>query len=297
MTQVAALTLALFVLPSVPSSLSAQEDVWPRRVLITNDDGIEDEGLIALARAFAAVAETYVVAPLESVTGSTSYVSAIARRSLEVERRSLGDGIVAYGVDGFPADAVALALYGLMADDPPDLVISGVNGGPNLAGDWNFSGTIGAPRMAAFFGVPAIAVSGYSADDPAALPAIAGWIVELSRSRIVRELEPGQYLTVSIPRQPVGEILGAEIVRRGQATWTPMFERSDESGTAGREVWQWGFARRRVSPLEGTDLAAYQGNRIAVVPMRVDEHDYALLNRLLQSGTVLPSWPAHQSER
>jgi 5'-nucleotidase len=210
-----AVALLVPLLLAAASRVSAQRETWPRRVLITNDDGIEDAGILALARAFARVAETYVVAPATDRSGSSNYAPGLQTRSFTVERRDLGDSaVVAYALHGYPAECLIFALSGPMRDVPPDLVISGVNGGPNLADAWFGSGTIGAARTAAYFGVPAIAVSGLREDDPEAVRAVADWGVELTRSEPVRNLEPPQYLTVSIPLIPPSEIHGVEVVRR-----------------------------------------------------------------------------------
>lgn len=292
MSRIPALILLVTLMLEGATALNAQTEDWPRKVLLTNDDGIESEGLLALARAFAPVTETHVVAPLENRSASTNYISAIARRTLEVETRSLYDGVSAYGVDGYPADAVVFALRGFMADEPPDLVISGVNDGPNLSDDWNLSGTVGAAQIAAFFGVPAIAVSGYSAEQPETLEALARWVVELSRSALVRELQPGQYLAVSAPRVPVDEIEGVVVVRRAPRPWRIELERSEDTPANGdRETWRLSFRQQEVSPPAATDVHAYRQNLIAIVPMRVDEHDYELLAELLGSGADLPAWP------
>lgn len=259
---------------------------------MTNDDGLEAEGLLALARAFAPVAEVFLIAPLENRSGSTNYVSAIARRAIDVEPRSLVRGVTAYGVDGFPADAVVFGLTGLLASDPPDLVISGVNTGPNLADDWNLSGTVGAAQMAAFLGVPAIAVSGWSDEHPETLAALADWVVQFARSDLVRDLEPRGYLTVSVPRVPVADIGGVDVVRRGPRPWELSLEPSaTPTDPAGRERWTLSFRPNNVEPPEGTDRHAVAANRIAIVPMRVDEHDYELLTEILQDGAALPPWP------
>lgn len=269
----------------------AQDDAWPASVLITNDDGIDDPGLRALAQAFASVTKTYVVAPMENKSGSTSYVSALSTRRLEGESRDLGGGIVAYAVDGYPADAVVLALGGLL-DERPALVISGVNGGPNLSADWSLSGTVGAARIAALLGVPAIAVSGYTTEQPETLAAVAAWVAELARSPLVRGMEPGDYLTVSVPRVPVSEIQGISIVSRSARNWELGFERSPEPASAsGRESWQLTFSRRQVTLEPGTDVPVYQANRIAIVPMHVNEHDYELLEELMNSSAGVPAWP------
>jgi 5'-nucleotidase len=276
----------------LPMPLEAQDADWPRSILFTNDDGIAAEGLLALVREFAPNVDTYVIAPLDNRSGSTNYISAIAKRTIEVEPRDLGAGITAYAVDGYPADAIVFALRGLLADDPPDLVISGVNTGPNLTGDWNLSGTVGAAQMAAFLGVPAIAVSGYSPEHPETLAAIGRWLVELARSRLVRGLSPGQYLTVSVPRVPVSDITGVEIVRRGPRPWRIELAPSGESPSLpGRELWSLRFAERAAAPLTGTDLQAYEANRIAIVPMRAVEDDFESLRRLADQPPDTPPWP------
>ena len=105
-----AVALLVFCAGNVPAA-----EPWFTRVLITNDDGIDDPRLVALARAFAEVAEVVVVAPLANCSGSTNYVSAFQRHEVSVEPRDLGAGIEAWGVDGFPGDCVLLAITGLMA--------------------------------------------------------------------------------------------------------------------------------------------------------------------------------------
>ncbi|MGD2152106.1 MAG: 5'/3'-nucleotidase SurE [Gemmatimonadales bacterium] len=298
MSRIAALILFVTLTLEGASLLNAQTEDWPRKVLLTNDDGIEAEGLLALARAFASVAETHVVAPLQNRSASTNYISAIARRQLEVETRSLYDGVRAYGVDGYPADAVVFALRGWLADDPPDLVVSGVNDGPNLSDDWNLSGTVGAAQIAAFFGVPAIAVSGYSADQPETLDALARWVVELACSPLVRDLEPGQYLAVSAPRVPIDQIEGVVFVRRAPRPWRIELHRSEDAAAdPDREIWSLSFQDREVAAPLATDVHAYRQNLIAIVPMRVDEHDYQLLAELLSSGADLPAWPPRDGRR
>ncbi|NIR42712.1 MAG: hypothetical protein GWN99_02455 [Gemmatimonadetes bacterium] len=277
--------------------LFAQTDQRPRTVVLTNDDGIEAEGLLALARAFAPVARVYVIAPLESRSASTNYTSAVAARALEVQRVELGDGIIAYGVDGYPADAVTWAIRGLLADEPPDLVISGVNTGPNLTGDWALSGTVGAARAAAFFGVPAIAVSGWSPDHPETLEALASWLVELAGSDLVRSLEPGRYLTVSVPRVAAPEIEGVAIASRSPRNWRIDMERSPDGVGPGRERWSLRFTPLELSEPVGSDLYYYKRNVIAIVPMEVDEIDWALFEELLGASSQLPAWPAARPSR
>ncbi len=282
------LLLLVLALSAVASPIAAQESDWPRRVLLTNDDGIEDPGLLALARAFAPIAETYVVAPLQNRSGSGDYVSAIASRRLTVVPKHLDADVTAYGVDGYPADAVVVALTGLMADRPPDLVVSGVNSGPNLSDDAFLSGTLGAARIAALLGVPAIAVSGHNGE-PETLAAIARWVVALARSPIVRRMGSRRFLAVSVPRVDAAEIGGIEVVRRATSPWRFRFHRAPADTSDQGETWELQIERRPAAPAQGTDLFAYRRRRIAVVPMRADEHDYAWLDSLRADRSLLPA--------
>ena len=113
MTSIVRLLIVLFLVIAAPAF------AWPERVLITNDDGIDNPRLAALARAFAEVAEVVVVAPADNCSGSTNYVSAFQRSAVTVEPVDMGEGIAAWGVDGFPGDCVILATSGFLPDDPP----------------------------------------------------------------------------------------------------------------------------------------------------------------------------------
>jgi broad specificity polyphosphatase/5'/3'-nucleotidase SurE len=114
----------------------------------------------------------------------------------------------------------------------------------------------------------------------------------LARSSLVRDLGPGQYLAVSVPRVAVDEIEGAVVVRRAPRPWRIELERRDDApATADRETWSLSFQVRETSAPAATDVHAYRQNLIAIVPMRVDEHDYELLAELLGSGIDLPAWP------
>ncbi|MGB1840052.1 MAG: 5'/3'-nucleotidase SurE [Longimicrobiales bacterium] len=123
-------------------------------VLLTNDDGVEAPGIVALRRELLdAGHRVTVVAPLENQSGVGSAVTT----SGTIDYESRGDGI--WMVDGTPSDAVALALVHIMRSDPPDLVISGANFGQNVGASVMSSGTVGAALAAARAGVPAIALS------------------------------------------------------------------------------------------------------------------------------------------
>ena len=276
---------------SLPSSgLDAAQttgDPWPRRVLITNDDGIDNEEIRQLALAFSRVAETYVVAPMEERSGSSTHLN--LRDSLRVEPRALEKGIHAWAVDGFPADCVLVGVLGLMREAPPDLVVSGINTGPNISDQWVASGTVGAARIAASLGIPAIAASGVDRTIPGAVEAAAEWVVRLAQSSVVRDLVPPRYLTVSLPLLPPNEIMGIRVAEHDKGFFRTPTYREVEDG-----VWRAEFNRGEVeksAPRDpDADVYLYESGYIVVVPMRVDEHDREALSRLKERIDSLPEW-------
>lgn len=294
MKRAALLTLTLLLPALMVASAESQSADWPRTVLITNDDGFDSAGLMALVRVFSAEVKTYVVTTMENRSGTTNFISAFGKPAIEVEGRDLGEDVVAYAVDGYPADAVTLALGGLLPERP-DLVISGINSGPNLANAWNLSGTIGAAQIAAFLGVPAIAVSGYSDDEPETLTAAARWTLRLARSRLVRQLDAGGYLTVSIPRVPVSQIQGIAVARRESFTYRLAFAKADEELGSGKERWSLRLLTTEQPPIQGTDRHAYAADSIVVIPMKADEHDHGLLEELNRGGDRIPTWAPEEA--
>lgn len=252
----------------------------------------KDIKIIKLAKAFARIAETYVVAPSQDRSSSTNFISVFRKQSIKIQPRSLGDGIKAYSVNGYPADCVLLGIFGFMAEHTPDLVVSGINGGPNLGLDWFGSGTIGAARTAAICGLPAIAVSGLRSSCQSCVEAATVWVVELAQSEFVRELEPRQYLTVSIPRKLPSEIKGIKIVKRALRSGKPIFLKAETSVIESDEQ-EWIFKgwEASLSAPEESDVAVYSSDYIAIVLMQVDENDPQLLSSLQMHSHKIPGWP------
>ncbi|MGD2217218.1 MAG: 5'/3'-nucleotidase SurE [Gemmatimonadales bacterium] len=301
--------LIVFLLqPSCVGWLSAQtrgsEQERGLRVVITNDDGVEEleDRVVPLARALAAFAEVYVVIPAQNRSGTTHHMNlSMGKRSLESElvwSGPLEEGdrrVEVYVVDGYPADCVALALGGILRNDPPDLVISGPNGGPNLGPSWFGSGTIGAARIAAVFGVPAIAISGLDDSEEEAVQALAAWVAQLARSELVLGLEAGQYLTVALPRKLPQEIEGIRIAPRASGLGGRYFEKAPpligEGDEGPRQVWLLQVPEVSELPPADSDIMLYIQDYIVVTPMRADEHDYALIDELRGRLAELPAWP------
>ncbi len=240
---------------------------------------------------------TYVVASFEDRSGSSNYASLSTKhgRALFVKRDYASASLVAYGVSGHPADCVLFAIRGLLKDRPPDLVVSGINGGPNLGvDDWFGSGTIGAARAAAYLGIPAIAVSGLDDDDAEMVDAVTAWVVEFSKSQVVQQLQRGEYLTISIPEKKASEIRGVKVVERAPPledfelvnVWTEAEEGDDET----EEIWLVHKKEPIGTPPPESDVTWLERGYIVIVPMRVDEHDRPKLAQLQGEIHSIPEW-------
>src|SRR3954454_5830359 len=129
------------------------------RVLLTNDDGIDADGLQALRRALAAIddVELAVIAP--DGNRSATARSITTRRPIWVQEVDFGDGTVGYATDGTPVDCVRFATLGLIEGFEAQLIVSGINHGANLGDDITYSGTVAAALEGVVLGLPAIAVS------------------------------------------------------------------------------------------------------------------------------------------
>lgn len=291
-----AATLLFLGANTLAASPSQQKSgTWPQRVLITNDNGIHDSKVRALARAFARHGDTWLVAANQDRSGTSNQVSlGKDKQAVTVRRVYKGKRLTAYSVPGYPADCVIFGLLGPLKNDPPDLVISGVNGGPNLGiRGWFGSGTIGAARTAAMFGIPAIAVSGLEDDDQKMVAEVTQWVVKLAGSPVVRNLGPGQYLTVAIPRIAVDEIRGIRIAKRALVTHHLYeFRRAQKLKVDGEhwEVWIAGPTGRMPDVPEGSDVALYHQGYIVITPMRVGEVDTDKIPVLRKHLDELPQW-------
>ena len=291
LTHVAFVSIALAVGACAPTPALPTE-AFPSRILLTNDNGIDDTALIELARAFARIPgmEVIVVAATRDRSGTSNYLGATNTGQYRVERRDLGPNIEAWAIDGYPADCVVFALSGPLRDRLPDVVVSGINGGPNLGDDWFGSGTIGAARTAAYFGMPAIAVSGVEDDDPSAVAAATEWVVRFVRSSVVASLEAPQYLTVSLPSVTSPDEAETRIVERARGVMDGRSTRVE--GDDSVSIWQLEIEARPERAGMGTDVPTVAAGHVAIVPMRANEYDAELAAVLRSRTSAIPEWIA-----
>lgn len=236
-------------------------------ILVTNDDGFESPGLLALRRAFDQISETVVFAPDHnwSAAGHTKTM----HKPLRVAYAELDDGSPAYATNGAPSDCVALALLGILEREP-DLVVSGINHGPNLGHDITYSGTVAAAMEAVIFGLPAIAVSldTYESAEPGILDAAASFVARLASTVLERGLPAGHLLNVNVPNLPPDEVAGAEVTRLGRRVYQDVLvERADPRGRP--YYWIGGEAPTGVEE-QGTDIGTIARGKISVTPIHLD---------------------------
>ena len=251
-------------------------------ILLSNDDGIQSEGLTALEESLRNIGdiygEIYIVAP-DRAQSSMSHALTLHRplRVHEIAPRRLA-------VDGTPVDCVKLSLTGLLPVKP-DLVISGINKGPNLGDDIIYSGTVSAAIEGALLGIPAIAVSLVTFKD-FDFRAAAEFTTTLVERIAEHGIPPKTLLNVNVPAITKNEIKGWRATRMGKRHYSEnIIERIDPRG--GKYYWiggdDLGFADE-----EGTDCKAVHDGYISVTPLQVDLTDY----KLLQNSTLPKfSWP------
>jgi 5'/3'-nucleotidase len=235
------------------------------RVLLTNDDGIEAEGLQTLRRALLELdgIELAVIAP----DGNRSAMarSITTRRPLWVAEVEFADGTVGYATDGTPVDCVRLANLGLVEGFHAELVVSGINHGSNLGDDITYSGTVAAALEAIVLGLPGIAVSQQSRARELDFR-VGNELAELETS----PLPGGTLLNVNVPCPPFA---GVEIARLGKRVYRDELTLVDEDHGGGRRQYRiYGDASHERGEL-GTDLAAVAQGKIAVTPVHFDLTD------------------------
>lgn len=243
-------------------------------ILLTNDDGINAPGLVAMYRELVKLGEVHVVAPetVQSATGhGITITTPLLTSSVTVE-----NGFTGTAVDGRPADCVKLAVAKLMPRQP-DLVVSGINSGANTGINIIYSGTVAAAIEAAFLGLPAIATSLYLRRD---VPTDYARAAVFSRQTIEMILEAGlpagRVATVNLPALGPGQQpTGVKVVRQCVNAWADTYEeRKDPRGRS----YFWNSSVFTLGDTEDdTDVAALRDGYITVTPLQFDLTHYPML--------------------
>ncbi len=248
------------------------------RVLLTNDDGLEAEGIQALRRALLEVpgVELAVIAPDSNRSATARSIT--TRRPIWVEEVDFGDGTVGYATDGTPVDCVRFAALGLIDGFQADLIVSGINHGFNLGDDITYSGTVAAAFEGLVLGIPGIAVSQQSAARE--MDFRLGVEFDFSTAaafaaRVVEEIEDlplpvGTLLNINVP---AGEVNGVEVARLGKRIYRDALEVVEHGETPARKRYRVYGDMPDYHRESGTDMAAIADGHIAVTPLHFDLTD------------------------
>ena len=232
-------------------------------ILITNDDGIFAPALTSLKEALAPLGRVIIVAP-DRDQSATSH-SLTLHRPFRIHRHAED----VYSVDGTPTDCVVTAWYGLL-DETPEMVISGINHGPNMGEDVFYSGTVAAAIEGTLQGAPAIAASLVTREktdfeDP------ARFVAALARRVLERGLPRRQLLNVNLPHRPWAEVKGVQLTRLGSRVYRDTLVRKQDP--RGRDYYWIGGEDPVWEGREGTDFQAVHDGWISVTPLRLDLTD------------------------
>jgi 5'/3'-nucleotidase len=252
------------------------------RILITNDDGIHAPGLKVLEKIARAISdEVWIIAPETDQSGSShSLTLSDPLRLREVTKKH-------FAVKGTPTDCVIMGVRHLLKDQPPDLVLSGVNRGQNLADDVTYSGTIAGAFEGSILGIRSIALS-QAFRDPENLfwETAEAHGAETVRRLLDMDVDPNIVLNVNFPPCAPDEVTGIEVTRQGKRDQGRLNLDARFDGRGNPYYWI-AFERRRQNPPAGTDLRAVIDGAISVTPLRLNLTDdathTALVDRLTKS--------------
>ncbi|MFN3858504.1 MAG: 5'/3'-nucleotidase SurE [Caulobacter sp.] len=248
------------------------------RILLTNDDGIHAEGLEALEEIARALSDdVWVVAPEYEQSGASRALTlADPLRVRKVADKK-------WSVTGTPTDCVMLAIRNLIEGPPPDVVLSGVNRGQNIAEDVTMSGTVAGAIEGMALGIPSIALSQSMLAFHDEVRAYWETAVAFGPGIVQRLLEIGWpkdvIMNVNFPARPPEQVTTVEVTRQG---FRDAHIRQAEKRTdlRGRDYYWMGFSGQLSKPADGTDLKAIYEGRISVTPLHIDLTHMETVNAL-----------------
>jgi len=240
-------------------------------ILLTNDDGIHAPGLKILGEQSRELGETVIIAP-EHDSSAASH-SLTMNRPLRV--REIDKNV--YSINGTPTDCVTIGI-GKILEQRPDLVLSGINPGPNLGDDISYSGTVSAAIESTMLGIPAVAVSLAAESEPLFFKTAAGFINRLARIILVRGLPRDTLLNVNVPNIPPDRIRGVVFTRRGRRLYDDAIKETHDPW--GRKHYWIGGGTPSFDAGQDTDSAAISVNKISITPMHLDPTNYGAIDFL-----------------
>ncbi|CQD62153.1 5'/3'-nucleotidase SurE [Yersinia enterocolitica] len=248
------------------------------RILLSNDDGITAPGIQTLAAALREFAQVQIVAPDRNRSGSSNALTLDS--ALRITTLSNGDIAVQQGTS---TDCVYLGVNALMRPRP-DIVVAGINAGPNLGDDVIYSGTVAAAMEGRHLGFPALAVSLNGHQHYATAAAVTCRIL---RTLQLKPLRTGKILNINIPDLPLSEIKGIRVTRCGSRH--PAEQVFCQQDPRGQDLYWIGPPGEKFDVAEDTDFAAIEQGYVSITPLQVDLTAYG-------AQDVVENWLASMAD-
>lgn len=238
-------------------------------ILLTNDDGINAPGLKALSDSVSSVGETYVVAP-DRERSASGHALTIHR---PLKATCLEERI--YSLNGTPTDCVAIGISKILAS-PPDLIISGINNGPNLGDDITYSGTVAAAMEGTIYNIPSIAISinAMNGEEPM-FDTAARVAADMARRVLKDHLPYDTLININVPNIPYEDIRGMRFTRQGRRVYDGAIQ--DSFSPWGENYYWIGGGTPYWEHADDTDMQAVTEGYISVTPLHLDLTNYNAL--------------------
>ncbi|MEA3454397.1 MAG: 5'/3'-nucleotidase SurE [Candidatus Caldatribacteriota bacterium] len=245
------------------------------KILLTNDDGIYSEGIQILKKQLDNIAEVTVIAPDRE--RSTIGHAMTLRKPLRIRKVKIDGNFWEFSLDGTPADCVIVGLLEIMKDKKPDLIVSGINRGPNLGDDIIYSGTVSAAMEGAMRNIPSLAVSIAGFEDfkfESASLFTKKIVMNLTKNNLPSNL----VLNINFPNMDYEEIKGVEITRHGKRVYQDEVKIiHDPQGTT--HYWLGGeLPEGNIEP--DTDFEAIYNNKVSITPLSLDLTNYNIMPKV-----------------
>ena len=244
------------------------------KILVTNDDGIHAQGIHALIKELSSIAELYMVAPDRERSGTGHSITVFDPiRVVKTNPPGVKQGWI---VGGTPVDCVKMAIARLI-DDKIDLVVSGINHGPNLGTDVLYSGTVSAAAEGVIMGCPSIAVSLNSYKDEHDFDFAAKFTRRMVNMLRQQGIDKNTLVNINVPDLPEQDVKGIRVTQLGVRNYNNLFEeRKDPRGNT--YYWLGGGVLEEEQHVE-SDVHAVQQGYISITPINLDLTDYQLIKK------------------
>ena len=251
-------------------------------ILVANDDGITAPGIKALVEVAQKFGEVVVVAPDSPQSGMGHAIT--IHSPLRLKKSKIFGDIEAYECSGTPVDCVKMGKYVVLENRTPDLVLSGINHGSNVAINILYSGTMSAAMEGALDGIPSIGFSLLDFTWSADFSATQVYAEQLIQNVLENGMMGGKLLNVNVPNLPLDEIKGMKVCRQANARWREKFIKKEDP--IGKNYYWMSGEFINYEPDEETDVKALDDGYISIVPSKFDLTDFDALKEAKWMETV-----------